>query len=78
MVWSGNARYKDKKRINKCLKFASKLIEHKPLKDFDSHGMILCKKIFKKILKDKEHPLHTQLQFSPKSGRIIHPKARTV
>ena len=78
VAWFGNARQKDKKRINKCLKSATKLIANKSFEDFDFHGMFLCNKQLGKIIKDKEHPLHIQLKFSPKSGRIIHPKTRTV
>ena len=77
IAWSGNAREKDKMKINKCLKSASKLISNSTLDNFDSLGLVLCSKKLEKISKDQEHPLFYQLTFSSRSGRLIHPKSRT-
>ena len=45
---------------------------------FDTLGMNLLSKKINSIIKDKTHQINTQIQFSKKSGRIIHPKSRNV
>ena len=78
IAWTGNARQKDITKINRCLKAACKIISENPYHTFGNLGIHQCRKKINKIINDKTHPLFKQLQFSSKSGRVIHPKSRTV
>ena len=56
IAWSGNAREKDKMKINKCLKSASKLMSNSTLDNFDSLGLVLCSKKTRKNFKRSRTP----------------------
>ena len=77
-AWTGNALEKEKQKLNRILKSACKMISKTPPDTFDSLGVNLSVKKLNSIIKDKKHQINTQIQFSTKSGRIIHPKSRTV
>ena len=49
-----------------------------PPDTFDTLGISLSSKKLVSIVKDKSNPINFQIKFSEKSGRILHPKSRTV
>ena len=72
-AWGGNAKVEDKNRLNRIIKKACKLT-HSSCPDTDDLFTHACIKKIKTILDDNSHPLHTDLQFSARSGRPIYLK----
>ena len=60
-------------RINRVIKKACKLT-HFPFPYTDELLTNACIKKLKTILEDNSHPLHTNLKFSSRSGRLIYLK----
>ena len=72
-AWGGNGKVQNKTRINRVIKKACKLT-HFPFPYTDEILTNACIKKLKSILEDSSHPLHTDLQFSARSGRLIYLK----
>ena len=76
-AWGGNAREKEKRKLNRCLKSACKIISENP-QNFDALSLALCAKKLNKVIEDETHPLYPQIRFSSRSGKLIHIRTRTV
>ena len=72
-AWGGNGKVQNKTRINRVIKKACK-ITHFPFPYTDEILTNACIKKLKSILEDNSHPLHADLQFSARSGRLIYLK----
>ena len=76
-AWGGNNRENEKRRVNRCLKSASKMLRCDTYESFDDVFENLCKKKLDNILKENTHPLYPKIKRSVRSGRILHLSART-
>ena len=76
-AWGGNNRENEKRRVNRCLKSASKMLRCDTYESFDDVFENLCKKKLDNILKENTHPLYPQIKRSVKSGGILHLSAST-
>ena len=76
-AWGGNAAKSDTKKINRCLKNASKMLNNNT-DMFDDILLELCVNKLSKILSDTSHPLVLFITRSPRSGRILHLSSKTV
>ena len=74
-VWGGNVNSKDKNKINKCIKTASKITNIKQ-ENFNLIFENACNRKLTKILEDPTHQLYSLIKFSPRSGRILFFKTR--
>ena len=70
ICWGGNIKVCDQEKIEKLIKRASK-ISNFTFEDFNTIYSKLCHKKVLNILKDKSHPLNTQIIFSERSGRPL-------
>ena len=75
-VWGGNANHKDISKICSIAKQASKMTGIVQL-SFDAVLSIFTEKKIIRICNDKTHPLHSQITFSTRSGRLILIRTRT-
>ena len=75
-VWGGNANHKDISKICSVAKQASKMTGIVQL-SFDAVLSIFTEKKIIRICNDKTHPLHSQITFSTRSGRLILIRTRT-
>ena len=76
-AWGGNAAKGDIRKMNRCIKNASKMLENN-CDTFDDMLLELCINKLSKILKDPSHPLIVFITRSPRSGRILHMTSKTV
>ena len=67
----GNAAKIDIRKMNRCIKNASKMLENN-CDTFDDMLLELCINKLSKILNDPSHPLIVFITRSPRSGRILH------
>ena len=70
ICWGGNIKVCDQEKIERMIKRASK-ISNFTFEDFNTIYSKLCHKKVLNILKDKSHPLNTQIIFSERSGRPL-------
>ena len=76
-AWGGNIRAKDKNKINRVIKRSNKLANITGYKTFDDWLLLSSQRKLAVILKDSSHPLHSSIQTSPRSGRLLHITTKT-
>ena len=76
-AWGGNARVRDKSRVNRTLKSAGKMLNETQHDTVDLVLSRLCNAKLGRILQDPTHPLYPLITTSPRSGRLIHIKTKT-
>ena len=69
-AWGGNTRIKDKEKINRLIRKASKL------SSYDFHYLnelyhISCSRKINTISQDSQHPMHSQIKRSARSNRPL-------
>ena len=63
--------------MERVIKHCLKLVNAKDFISVDDILKIACKRKLNCILKDNTHPLHAFLEFSSRSGRLLHVKTKT-
>ena len=76
-AWGGNAKTNETTKINRVLKYASKMLFNVKRDTVAELYKQLCNTKIVKIYKDENHILNKQLQISKRSGRLLHCKTRT-
>ena len=74
-VWGGNCRAVHKIKFDRLIKKMSKITSEQP-STFESLLENECKIKLKNILKDNTHPIYHEIQFSTRSGRLLHLRAQ--
>lgn len=75
IVWGGNCKAAHSKRFDRLLRKIAKITREQP-NTFDNLLINECKKKLQKILKDTTHPIFQDIEFSPRSGRLLHLRAQ--
>ena len=75
--WGGNTRKYWEDKINRLLKHANKMMNNTVFSNFQDYFVSCCNDKINKILRDESHPLHSEIQISKRSGRLIHCKTKT-
>ena len=75
--WGGNIRAVERDNMERVIKHCLKLVNAKDFISVDDILQIACKRKLNCILKDNTHPLHAFLEFSSRSGRLLHVKTKT-
>ena len=75
-VWGGNNTQQEKKKVDRILKSAGKIMDRKP-DTFEKLYRVLCNKKINKIMRDEKPLLGRKITFGKRSGRVIHLKSRT-
>ena len=76
-AWGGNLRARDKYKFNRVIKRSNKLANITGYKTFDDWLLLSSQRKLAVILKDSSHPLHSSIQTSPRSGRLLHITTKT-
>ena len=76
-AWGGNARASDKTKIDRLLRQTNKMLQNMEQDTVAELFDTLANVKINKIMRDETNALNDQIQFSQRSGRLIHVKART-
>ena len=76
-AWGGNIRAQERDNMERIIKHCLKLVNSQDTILIDDILQIACKRKLNCILKDNTHPLHVFLEFSSRSGRLLHIKTKT-
>ena len=76
-AWGGNVRFKERQSMNRSIKYCYKIFKNTNVVNVEDILKIASKRKIKSILGDDTHPLFKYLQFSVRSGRLIHLKTKT-
>ena len=76
-AWGGNNTAQEKKKIDRCLKSANKMLGRETSDNFDKILDGLTNTKINKIIREDSHPLCPKVKFGRRSGRTIHLKSRT-
>ena len=74
-IWGGNCKASHKNKIDRLLRKMSQMTSEEP-PTFDSLCNDHCKSNLQKIIKDTTHPIFTDIEFSRRSGRMLHLRAQ--
>ena len=76
-AWGGNVRVQERDNMERTIKSCLSLLKSKELVSVEDIFKIACDRKLDSILKDKTHPLFVFIEFSIRSGRLIHIKTTT-
>ena len=76
-AWGGNVRVQERDNMERTIKSCLSLLKSKELVSVEDIFKIACDRKLDSILKDKTHPLFVFIEFSIRSGRLIHVKTTT-
>ena len=76
-AWGGNIRAVERDNMERVIKHCLKLVNAKDMISVDDILQIACRRKLNCVLKDNTHPLYVFLEFSSRSGRLLHVKTKT-
>ena len=76
-AWGGNVRINERDAMERVIKNCLKLFDKKRSITIQELFKTGCRRTFERILKDQTHPLYTFIEFSMRSGRLIHVRTTT-
>ena len=76
-AWGGNVKAKDKRKMNRCIKHANKLLKNTQYKTLNDLLQESSTRKLTKIIEDCSHPLNSFIKISVRSGRLIHVITKT-